>query len=462
MHSDAMRVASKLGTLIFLCSSCANFGNSSHSSSVLPTIDELSSISLDFHDLEGNFDGTPFFTDVLRAADRNWFKRVIKSHNFPTATLHSSCKVLVTGGGVSVANLDARQKEVASKLKSPRVFLVVNAEDKSGEENYARMNDDIEKDDPVVILGTWFNSRTRNYRSLSRGLSSIYVPFGSINFAERHKHTPLDLANRSTYTRLHDRANVTCKNGLPAVSVAFQYGLRDMHRLNLNAEAEREGYWDSLNVHLNRTLKRTGVALSSSNGILNLGCAPSDALRTLFGEPVETHKKKKNQHSYNYDQSVHRYSCFQAVVAMEHRLGGGSLKSNVKESSPAPGYITEKIIDVLLAGSVPIYSGSDLIHEIFKPSAFVYINASKGRTMEAGEKNLAEIMRIFDHPDEFEQAAQLEGVLQDGAMEKFFSWHPAVWPHYGDELIQRILNELRQHCWMSIQNSASKNSNIVE
>jgi len=176
-----MRVASKLGTLIFLCSSCANFGNSSHSSSVLPTIDELSSISLDFHDLEGNFDGTPFFTDVLRAADRNWFKRVIKSHNFPTATLHSSCKVLVTGGGVSVANLDARQKEVASKLKSPRVFLVVNAEDKSGEENYARMNDDIEKDDPVVILGTWFNSRTRNYRSLSRGLSSIYVPFGSIN-----------------------------------------------------------------------------------------------------------------------------------------------------------------------------------------------------------------------------------------------------------------------------------------
>jgi len=455
-----MHCALKLGILFKLYSSL-QFVNPGLSPSVLPTFDELNSINLVFHDLEGNFDGTPFLTDVLEAADRNWLKRVTKMHRTQSSSQQTSCKVLVTGGGVSAANLDARQKEMASNLRPPRVFLVVNAEDKSGEENYLRLKDDIENADPVVILGTWFNAHTRNYRSLSRGLSSIYVPFGSFNFAERHKHTPMDLVNRSAYTRLRDRANATCIDGKPAASVAFQYGLRDMHRLHLDAESEREGYWDSLNIYLNRTLRKNGIVLSDSNGILNLGCAPSEFLKSLFGEATVNQKKKKNQHSYNYDQSVHRYSFFQAVVAMEHRLELGIIKRKIEHRSPAPGYITEKVFDALLAGSVPIYSGSSLIHEIVKPSALVYANESNIHKMIASEIEFDNVKRIFDHPEEFEQGAQLNSVLQDGAMEKFFSWHPAVWPHYGDELIQRIIYELREHCWISVQNSSLSSSNKV-
>jgi hypothetical protein len=105
-----------------------------------------------------------------------------------------------------------------------------------------------------------------------------------------------------------------------------------------------------------------------------------------------------------------------------------------------------------LAGSIPIYSGSDLINEIVKPGAFVNINNTKSFITEGGEDEWAlKAAHALLNPSVYEEALQRNNVLQDGALEKFFSWHPSVWPHNGDDLIQRILYELRVHCWRQIQ-----------
>ena len=247
--------------------------------------------------------------------------------------------MLLTGGGVSEANLDERQKNIARTISSPRVFLVVNAEDKSGEDNYKRMRADIDDGDRMVILGTWWTFTTRSYRSFEKGVTSIYIPFGSLNFAERHA-SPMELVNRPAQIRLRDRANATCSDGSLAASVAYQYGLRDTARLHLKAEAEREGFWDALNHVLKRTRGTPGVALSSSNGNLNSGCSPSESFKRLFDGPERSRTKRRvanNRHTYNYDQSVRRYSFFKATIAMEHILED---KAELKRKSVARGYIT--------------------------------------------------------------------------------------------------------------------------
>ena len=44
-----------------------------------------------------------------------------------------------------------------------------------------------------------------------------------------------------------------------------------------------------------------------------------------------------------------------------------------------PGYVTEKIVNAFLAGSIPIYWGSRAVLEIFNPESFIYANAIQVR-----------------------------------------------------------------------------------
>jgi hypothetical protein len=50
------------------------------------------------------------------------------------------------------------------------------------------------------------------------------------------------------------------------------------------------------------------------------------------------------------------------------------------ENSAYPGYLTEKILDPMLAYSLPIYWGDPLVHQDFNPKSF--INAAAFRTLE--------------------------------------------------------------------------------
>lgn len=48
----------------------------------------------------------------------------------------------------------------------------------------------------------------------------------------------------------------------------------------------------------------------------------------------------------------------------------------VMENTEAGGYVTEKILNAFLAGSIPVYFGTREVFEIFNPRAFVFYDIS--------------------------------------------------------------------------------------
>jgi hypothetical protein len=45
------------------------------------------------------------------------------------------------------------------------------------------------------------------------------------------------------------------------------------------------------------------------------------------------------------------------------------------ENANQPGWITEKFVNAFLAGTIPIYWGSDYVYHFFNPHAFIHVNA---------------------------------------------------------------------------------------
>jgi hypothetical protein len=63
------------------------------------------------------------------------------------------------------------------------------------------------------------------------------------------------------------------------------------------------------------------------------------------------------------------------------------------ENSYFPGYTTEKLSDPLLAGSVPIYSGSPRVADIFNPKAFINVDTF------ASDEEAIDYIREVDNDD---------------------------------------------------------------
>lgn len=61
------------------------------------------------------------------------------------------------------------------------------------------------------------------------------------------------------------------------------------------------------------------------------------------------------------------------------------------ESCLAPGYVTEKLVEPLLVGSVPIYWGADEAREDFNPRAFVF-----ARDFATFDELIAHVLRLDD------------------------------------------------------------------
>ena len=270
------------------------------------------------------------------------------------------------------------------------VWVNVNGEDPTNEQiwsgsMHARIRKS--KNHRLLILGNYWKKGIKEHISPRTGVISLWIPFLSMNFNERHDHTPLDL-NRPTSSYHHERS----------YSAAY---------MNSRCVPFREKLWDDIN-----------TILSSSKNALEFR---NDALGKCHGSiPRNSAKKIKDGH-YGYDSHVRTYTKYDFIACAEHNLND-------------IGYVTEKIGNVILAGRVPIYGGYSHIASIINPKRFI------------AHDKLYQLNDLLHNNTKYYQMIDEPAVSKE-AMIKYFSWHPAVISKYSnDELRQKIFGALTMLC----------------
>jgi len=237
-----------------------------------------------------------------------------------------------------------------------------------------------------IYVGNWWASWSENFTD--NEVTSFWLPYVSTNFVSHEDFTPMDLFNRTPM--FHEDRKV----------IVYQ---------QRNCDEHRESYWDSINELLKQTLGVVGTSLSKCNGFKDLG------ERKNFTQVSENH----------FDDTIYSYSNFEFSLNMEH-------------NSNDIGYITEKIADGFLASSLPIYRGAKQIEQIFLPGSFLSEWNAKTR-----------MLTLLEEPEELRRL-QTEPVISEAAMRRFFSWHPSVWPYFGDAMRADIWKAIAKHCHLTV------------
>jgi hypothetical protein len=86
------------------------------------------------------------------------------------------------------------------------------------------------------------------------------------------------------------------------------------------------------------------------------------------------------------------------------------------ENRDASGYITEKIVNAFMIGSVPIWSGSREVFKIFNPNAFIYYDVSNSQAA------LDNVKYLIQNKTAYEEVLAAP-ILQEGAWETYFQPH---------------------------------------
>ena len=90
------------------------------------------------------------------------------------------------------------------------------------------------------------------------------------------------------------------------------------------------------------------------------------------------------------------------------------------ENTAAPGYVSEKILDAFLAGSMPIYFGSRLVLDIFNPKTFIFFDP------ENPQQALSEIQYLEQNPIEYRKKLNEPIITNMEMFERYFSWDETV------------------------------------
>jgi hypothetical protein len=144
----------------------------------------------------------------------------------------------------------------------------------------------------------------------------VYLPFYVTSFGERFHHQPGDLMTKPK----HDKTKFC----------AFVY----------SQEIDfRNSFFDALNQY--KKVDALGKCRNNNNNV------------------IDRHVYEYGKQTYN-DLAVQKYFPYKFVIAMEN--------------SRHLGYVTEKIINPMLAGSVPIYFGAPDITQHFNPKSFIRID----------------------------------------------------------------------------------------
>ena len=353
----------------------------------------------------GNFKGTETMASVLTKGIR-WEER---------KKLFNGCDVMLIGDDLDpcrVGGWQERENARDCKRLRPRwwpsrrrrVWLAINAEHQSSEDAWHSFSAWSRPSDHVVILGNWWNNETEGFEG--DRVTSIWLPYASLSFAERTQHTPLDLFRRSISQETHGPTR-------SEQVIAYQ----QRHCDNRTFGLEREAFWDTLNQNTITEMGIRGTALSICNGRQHLGQRLDN-----------TSHAGTRQGRGRYDRNVRTYRPYDFVVTMEHA------RSDI-------GYITEKVADALLAGAIPIYAGATdaQIKAVFATESFLHVH--QGHDAQAARR-VIELLRDKKSRDEMRRRR----AVSPESMRRFFSWHPAVWPLYGDGMRRTILSAVSKHC----------------
>ena len=166
--------------------------------------------------------------------------------------------------------------------------------------------------------------------------SFVYYPFYALSFFERPRYRPEQLIKSSTTMSISDRDVLPLASPCNASSVkskfcAFMYKQEVPFRVELFDQISRYKPVDALGKSRNKN--RQVVTDRHSNGFM--------------------------------DNAVRKYIPYKFVICCENKCH--------------TGYITEKIINAMLAGAIPIYLGAPDISNHFNPKSFINVGAFANR-----------------------------------------------------------------------------------
>ncbi|TMW66742.1 hypothetical protein Poli38472_014054 [Pythium oligandrum] len=212
----------------------------------------------------------------------------------------------------------------------------------------------------------------------------VYLPHASASFGERTRHSPLALLQPNL---LEDQ--------LPRRFCAYIYARCD--------RPHREYMYDLLNE-----------------------IEPVDALGACQGasRPSNTTRLAGRRDPFYNDEAVEIYKAYKFVIAFEN--------ANV------PGYVTEKLVNAFLAGSIPIFYGHSVtVQHIFNRRSFI----------DCGEftrlRDCAEyVHQVYRSPGLYEQLRREPPISNVTAFHELFSWHPDVESSFQANRLRVLLNEV--------------------
>lgn len=295
------------------------------------------------------------------------------------------------------------------------VWIIVNGEDSTGEE-MAQMAMDADPNARILLLGNMWSDKNESRIVRQGRVTNMWLPFASTHFAERRFHTPMDLYDRSRL--LSKQKKKEQKKGLLAY----------MHR---HCVREREVMFSSLDNAL-CTSRGTGAsALSECHGNSPRRCA------TGYSNSEDVKPTCMNSTFVNcssllsrYDTAVGKYEDFQFVLAMEHRV--------MNER----GYMTEKMVDAMLAGAIPISDSGSQRKLMFRPDSYIAADPLNETSMHMADE---EMKRLLSDSQAYD-AMRLTPAVTEQQLRDYFSWHPAVWTKFGDSLRWKIVWEILRLC----------------
>lgn len=153
---------------------------------------------------------------------------------------------------------------------------------------------------------------------------------------------------------------------------------------------------------------------------------PVDALGKCAGRANIHTSRGPRPELYN-DDAVQRYKHYKFVIAFEN--------------SQAPGYVTEKLVNAFLAGSVPIYFGnSTTVVQLFNPKSF--IDCGLFPTLQECAHH---VMAVHRSVELYSSMLREPPITDMEAFDEAFSWHPAVSSNAHAEQVRRLVGTEMAH-----------------
>lgn len=110
-----------------------------------------------------------------------------------------------------------------------------------------------------------------------------------------------------------------------------------------------------------------------------------DALGSVkHNVPATTDRKRYDGAATYMDTAVQKYKPYRFVICMEN--------------SSKPGYVTEKIVNGMLAGCIPIYWGAPDVVKLFNPEAIIRVTGAADM-----QKAIQQVLHLEQNPAEYRQ-----------------------------------------------------------